>query len=408
MKGFTTNAIHTPLSHKDPHGTLRSPVYDNVAFEFETAKDIQMAFEGKRPGHLYSRISNPTVEDFENRVKRVSGANGVLAVSSGMAAISNLVLTLLKSGKNVVTSRFLFGNTYSLFERTLKPWGLEVRYVDFEKPKTLDESIDENTGMVFLETITNPQLQVVDIGAIAEIAHRRGVPVVADTTVTSLYLFDSKKFGVDVEVLSSTKVISGGATSVGGLIIDNGIFDWERNSKLADWAKRYGPHALILYLRREVYRNIGACMAPHHAYLQSLGLETVSLRVERSAANALAIAKFLETHSKISRVNYPGLKSSPWHENAKKLFPRGFGGILCIELESKEKCFEFMNKLNVIRRATNINDNKTLVIHPASTIFCEYTPEERAKMGVPDTLIRLSVGIEDVEDLIDDIEKGLS
>ena len=407
MNGFSTRALHTALARKDAHGTLRMPVYDNVAFEFETSQDLQLAFEGRRPGHSYSRISNPTVEDFENRVRLVSGATAIVAVSSGMAAISSVVLALAESGTNIVASRFLFGNTVSLFEHTLGPWGLEVRYADFSRPDELDQVIDERTRALFVETITNPQLQVVDLRRVAEIAHKRGVPVIVDSTVTALYLFRSRDFGVDVEVISSTKCISGGATSVGGLILDNGLFDWKQNPRLESWGRKFGPHALALRLRREVYRNLGTCLSPHNAFLQSLGLETVELRVDRSCASALALARHLEAHPRIRRVNYPGLPSSPWHETARAQFPRGFGGILCFELGSRSECFAFMDRLKVIRRATNINDNKTLVIHPASTIFCEYSPEERERMGVTDTLVRLSVGIEEIGDLIDDIQNGL-
>ncbi|MFB3812506.1 MAG: O-acetylhomoserine aminocarboxypropyltransferase/cysteine synthase family protein [Terriglobales bacterium] len=409
MNGFATKAIHGRPLKPDPHGTLRPPVYDNVAFEFAGAQDLQLAFEGRKPAHSYSRISNPTVEEYEQRVRLLADAFGVIAVSSGMAAISNVLMALGQAGTNIVTTRWVFGNTYSLLEHTFKPWGLDVNYVDLADPRALAEAINEQTRAVFLEVITNPQLQVVDIPEIARIAHERGVPVVLDGTVTTPYLFRSKDFGVDVEVISSTKYISGGATSVGGLILDNGTFDWKQNPKLRPWAKKVGPGALLTALRRELYRNLGACLSPHNAFLQTLGLETLSLRIDKSCANTLTLARWLKRqHPKVVAVNYPGLESSPCHCLATRLFPRGAGGILTFDLGSREQCFAFADALKVVRRATNINDNKTLILHPASTIFCEYTAEQKAAMGVSDSMLRLSVGIEDVEDIIEDLAGGLA
>lgn len=409
MKGFATKAIHGGSLRPDPHGTLRPALYDNVAFEFENARDIQSAFEGRKWAHSYSRISNPTVAEFEERIRLLSDALGVIAVSSGMAAITNVLLALAESGTNIVATRWVFGNTYSLFEHTFKPWGLDVTYVDMADTSALAAAINDQTRAVFLEVITNPQLQVVDVAQIAHIAHERGVPVILDGTVTTPYLFRSKDYGVDVEVLSSTKYISGGATSVGGLIVDNGRFDWKKSPKLNPAAKKYGPGALLTTLRREVYRNTGACLSPHNAFLQTLGLETLSLRIDKSCANTLDIARWLHNlHPKVVAVNYPGLESSPAHCLAKCLFPRGAGGILTFDLGSREQCFAFQDALTLVRRATNINDNKTLVLHPASTIYCEYSVEEKASMGVSDSTLRLAVGIEEVEDIIEDLERGLA
>lgn len=407
MKGFTTKAIHGTNIRKDPHGTLRVPIYDSVAFEFESSKDLQLAFEGRKLAHSYTRISNPTVQDFEDKLRLVSDSLGVLALSSGMAAISNTILALAESGTNIVASRFLFGNTFSLFENTLKPWGLDVRYVDMTDLGQLTEAIDGKTRGVFLEVITNPQLQVADIESVARVAHERGVPVILDGTVTTPFLFKSKDFGVDVEVLSSTKYLSGGATSVGGVIIDNGLYDWGKNPRLQDWAGKYGPHAFLVRLRREVYRNVGACLSPHNAFLQTLGLETAALRIDRSCVNALHLARSFKTHPKVRGVEYPGLETSVSFVTARRQFPKGSGGILAFRLEDREECFRFMDRLKLVKRATNINDNKTMVIHPGSTIFCEYSPELKAKMGVGDDLIRLSVGIEDVEDIEDDLNAAL-
>lgn len=409
MKGFTTKAVHGAAVKKDAHGTLRMPVYDNVAFEHESAEDMQAAFEGRRAAHSYSRISNPTVEDYERRVQLLSDALGVIAVSSGMAAISIVILALAEAGTNIVTSRSLFGNTYSLFESTLRPWGLDITYVDLSDGNALAAGINENTRAVFLESITNPQLQVVDLEAVARVAHARKVPVVLDGTVTSPYLFRSKDFGADLEVMASTKYISGGATSVGGLILDYGTFNWRHNPKIAPWVAKYRDNALLVWLRAEVYRNLGSCLAPHNAYLQALGLETLSLRAQRSCENALAVAQYLAPRqNRVRAVNYPGLPTSKDYETAVRQFPHGFGGILTFDLASKDQCFTFMNSLRLIRRATNINDNKTLILHPASTIYCEYSPVEKEEMGVSESMLRLSVGIEDVMDIIEDLEVGFA
>jgi O-acetylhomoserine (thiol)-lyase len=407
MRGFATRAIHGARLKKDAHGSLRVPVYDTVAFEQESAEDIHQAFAGRRPAHTYSRISNPTVEDFEQRIRLLSDATAVLAVSSGMAAISTVILALAEAGTNIVTTRHLFGNTLSLFERTLGPWGLEVRYVSMTDTSQIEKAIDRNTRAVFLESITNPQLEVADFAAVSTITSGHSIPLVVDNTVTTPYLFKTKDHGINIELLSSTKYISGGATSVGGLIIDNGNFDWSKSPRLEAWAKKMGPFALLGSLRREVYRNVGACMAPHHAYLQSLGLETMDLRIEKSCANALILAQFLEDHKKVKKVNYPGLPSSPFHQLARQQFKNRFGGILTFHLNNRKECFKLIDSVQLIRRSTNVNDNKTLILHPASTIFCEYAQEKNSSNGVTPAMIRLSAGIEDIDDLQEDLARGL-
>lgn len=406
-QGFTTRVLHTRYLKNDPHGSLHMPVYDSVAFEFDRAEDMELTFLGRKQDHVYSRISNPTVENLEQIILGITGALTVTALSSGMAAISNLLLTLTETGSNIITSKHLFGNTYSLFEYTLKPFGLEIRYADLTDADAVDKLIDNKTRAIFLETITNPQLEVVEMKVLSEIAKKKNIPLIADTTITPPYLFDSKKHGVDIEVISSTKYISGGATSIGGLIIDNGTFDWSQSNKFKDEAIKYGPFALSVKLKREVFRNLGACLSPHNAYLQSLGLETLPLRVDKSCSNTLAIARHLQGLSQVQSVNYPGLTDSKFYEISKKQFGEKPGAILTFDLDSKKQCFIFMNNLKIIRRATNLNDNKTLIIHPASTIFCEYSPETKQQMGVRETMLRLAVGIEDKIDLINDINNTM-
>ncbi len=404
---FITKILHNPFLKEDPHGSLHMPVYENVAFEFKSAEDIELAFQRKKPAHMYSRISNPTIEAFEQRIRAVTDAAGVVALSSGMAAISNVILAVAGEGDNIVTSKHLFGNTYSLFASTLKDWGLETRFTDLTQVDKIEPLIDAKTKAIFFETVTNPQLEVVDIKALSKLAKAKNILLIADTTLTPPYAFKAKDFGVDIEVLSSTKYISGGATSVGGVIIDNGIYDWRRNPKFEKDAKALGPFTFINRLRRNVYRNLGSCISPHNAFLQSVGLETLPLRLDVSCANALRIAEFLEGESQIKSVHYPGLKSSKYFEIAEKQFGKRSGGLLTFDLASKEECFKFLNGLKLIRRATNLNDNRTLILHPASTIFCEYDTALKKEMNVRETMIRLSVGIEDVDDLIADMKTAL-
>ncbi len=407
MPSFSTKAIHGGGKAAKPEGALRTPVYNSVAFEFDSAADMQKAFAGKLAHHAYSRITNPTVQELERRVCLLSDSLGAIAVSSGMAAIANVLLAIAGTGTNIITTQYLFGNTRSLFSETFSEWGLEIRFADMTDPSAVCDKTDAATRAIFLEAITNPQLEIADIGLICEKAASRGIPVIVDTTLVTPYLFRAREAGVAVEILSSTKYLSGGATSVGGLIIDTGAFDWSKNPKCAQLAQTRGPYALLAKLRTEVYRNAGACLSPHAAWLQLLGLETLALRIDKSCANALAVARFLAGHPGVASVNYPGLENAPFHEQAARQFTGQFGALLTFSLKDREQCFSLIDKLAVIRRATNFNDNKSLIIHPASTIYAEFSAEQRLHMGVPDELIRLGVGIEDPEDIIADLSQAL-
>ena len=407
-QGFSTRVIHTDYQKKDAHNALQMPIYSNAAFAFETAEQMEAAFMGRSADHSYSRISNPTVENFENRIKSITGAQSVTALSSGMAAISNLIFTIAKSGDNIVTSSHLFGNTYSFFKSTIEAFGLEVRFCDLTNTEEIIKHSDKRTIAIFFETITNPQLEVINIIDLSTFARSAGILLIADSTLTPPNIFSASKFGVDIEVISSTKIISGGATSIGGLIIDYGSYNWDKNEKLKDYSKRFGPFAFYAKLRKEVFRNLGACLSPYAAYLQSLGLETMSLRYDAAAKNTLAVINYLQTESTVKQVNYPGLRSSAYHEIAKQQFGEFPGTILTFNLASKEACFQFMNRLKLICRSTNICDNRTLILHPASTIYCDFNSEIRENIGVPDTLIRFSPGIESPEDLISDLQQALN
>ncbi len=385
-----TIAIQSPFPHRDAYGAIAMPVYHTDAYEFDNATIMADAFCGRINEPDYSRVTNPTVINLEDRVKMLTNARDVIAVNSGMAAISNVLITLASAGKNIVTSRHLFGNTFALISKTLTRFGIECRAVDLINLEEVKKAVDENTCCLFFEIMTNPQLEVADTKALSEIAHKYGVPVVADTTVIPFTEFDSHSLGVDIEVISSTKYISGGATTVGGLIIDYGtIHDFQEK------------------MRRETLMNLGAYMTPHVAYMQTLGLENLNARYTLQSKNTLELATKLRTLKEIKKVNYVGFEDNPFHSISVTQYGKTAGAMMTIDLESEQACFNFLNKLKLVKRATNLFDNKTLAIHPASTIFGPFTAKQRAEMDVFDTTIRLSVGLEDVDDLFEDIKQAL-
>ncbi len=386
-----TLALHTPYPREDAYHALSMPVYHAAAYEFDNADVMSDAFCGRIDLPDYSRCGNPTVTHFENKVASLTGASSVLAFSSGMAAISNTLLALAAQGKNIVTSRHMFGNTFDLITRTLRRFGVEARLCDLTNLEEVERAVDHNTCCVFLEIVTNPQLEVADLAAIARIAHAKGAPLVADTTVIPFTEFSSHSMGVDIEVVSSTKYLSGGATSLGGLVIDYGT------------VKNFG-HCM----RFEMVFNLGAYMTPHVAYMQTLGIETLHARYAMQSAATLELAKRLTTLKGIDHVGYVGLPDNPYHDLAVRQFGPTAGCMITLDLPSREDCFKFINSLKLIHRATNLFDNKSLAIHPASTIFGNFSAEERAAMDVLDTTIRLSVGLEAVDDLFEDIRQALA
>ena len=399
---YETKLLGLPYPKNDAYGALSMPVYHALAYEFETAEEMAAAFCGRTNEHTYSRVTNPTVQYFEERVKVATGAHGVTALNSGMAAISNTFFTLAWSGCNLVTSRHLFGNTYSFFVNTLGAFGVEIRFCDLTNAEEVAASIDGNTCSVFAEVITNPQMEVVDLLALAAVAHERNVPLIADTTLIPFSTFRASYFGIDIDVISSTKYISGGGTSLGGLIIDYGKFDWSHSPKLKPFADAEAS-AFHFKLRKEIHRNLGAYMTPEVAYMQSLGLETLQIRYERQAAGCQEIAGRLQSMPGVVSVNYPGLPDNPYYEVSKRQFGACPGAMLTFDLDSKERCYGFMNRLKLIRRATNLFDNRTLIIHPASTIYGTFTPEQRAAMDIKETTLRMSIGLESVDDLMEDM-----
>ncbi len=406
--GFTTKMLTTPYVKQDPYHSLHMPVYETVAYEFETAEDIADAFQDKKPAHAYSRSTNPSVEYLERKIVTATGGRAALAMASGMAAISSTMLALVKPGENILVSPHLFGHTYGLFQNTLRSLSIEPRFCDLLDYENLEQNIDENTRLLFFETVTNPQLEVVNIRKLVRIAQKHNVLVVADSTLTPINVFSAKSFNIDVEIMSSTKFISGGGTSVGGIVVDTGANDWSEVSALSSFYEKKGELALMAKLRKEIFRHFGPALSPRSAQLQSMGLDILELRVERSYENCLRLAEHFSNHPSIKKLTYPGLASSEYYQLCKEQFNGVPGTIMTFDLSSMDECFTFMNKLKIIRRATNMNDNKSLIIHPWSTIYAEYPESLRLEMDVCDTLLRLSVGIEDVDDLIGDLEQALT
>lgn len=407
---FTTRIISTKYNKKDAHGAISMPIYRNAAFEFPNSESIAAAFQYKEEvaSHTYSRITNPSVENLEQKIKTASGADNVMVVASGMAAISNTFFTVAYAGCNIVASPHIFGNTFSLFKFTLAAFGVEIRFVNTDSLEEIAEAIDENTCAFFCELITNPHLEIADLSEISKLLKTRNVPMIVDSTIVPWCGFDTKKAGVDIEIVSTTKYISGGATSLGGAILDYGTFDWKNNMRLKDVASNSEMSQFSFKLKREIARNIGAAMDPDTAYQQALGMETLQLRFERMSSSAYQLAQFLTTQDKIVKVGYPKLENSPYKIIADKLFTSNPGAMLTFSLRDKESCYKFMNKLQIIRRATNLFDNKTLIIHPESTIYGTFSAEMKQVMGIEDNLIRLSVGLEDVIDLQNDILQALN
>jgi O-acetylhomoserine (thiol)-lyase len=405
--GFTTTALNVPYSKEDPHKALQMPIYEAVAFEFDSAEQIEANFKGEYNAFVYSRSSNPTVEYFELKLKALTGSHGAVALSSGMAAVSNTILAVTQAGDNIISGSRLFGHTLALFKKTLAEFGLETRFSDLNSAAEVEKLIDKNTRAIYFETVTNPQLEVADIEMLAQIAQKHNLLLIADSTITPPNVFRAGEFGVNIEVISTTKYISGGATSFGGAIVDHGNFDWHLNPNLADYVEKFRENAFIAKIKKNIYRNTGGSMAPQTARFQIQGLDVLELRVERCYQNCMKLGAFLTAHNKVKRVDYPGLQEDPGFERAQKYFNGIPGTIMSFDLETKAACYAFMNRLKIIRRATNLNDNKSLIIHPAATIYAEFTAQERAQADIRDTMMRLSVGIENVADLIADIEQAL-
>lgn len=403
---FNTRLLHEGVN-RETNGATLPPIYQSSAFDQESAEDLAGIFSNRKMGYCYTRVANPTITAFENRITKLEGGIASVACSSGMAALSNALLNILQAGDEIISSASLYGGTIDLF-RDIEAFGIKTNYVRNNHWEQIEAAFNERTKVVFAETIGNPCLDVTDIKKLAEIAHAHGVPLIVDNTTATPYLNRAIEQGADIVVNSSSKYINGSSNSISGVLTDSGHFKWtkEKYPILGEYVK-FGPMAYVAKLRNGLYRNMGTCLSPFNAYLNVIGLETLGLRMDRQCSNALALATWLEETYPDITVNYPGLKSSKWHDIAESQLKNGYGAILTIRVGSKERAFEIMNKLTIPYILSNIGDTKTLVVHPMSTISLHSTPQELEDAGVYDDLIRISVGIEDVEDLIDDFKSSI-
>lgn len=404
--GFNTSLLHG-VDDKNPFGTTQVPIYQSSAFRHDSAEELEKIFTNKSMGFSYTRINNPTVEAFEKRITQLEGGIGSVACASGMAALFNALMNILRAGDEVVASAGLYGGTVELFE-DLEAFGITTRYVRENIPEAYEELVTDKTRVIFAETIGNPKLDVTDIEAVAEMAHAHKLPFIVDNTVATPYLTRPLALGADVVVNSSSKYINGNSDAISGVLTLGGSFIWdeERYPGMAPYRK-YGPMGYIAKLRNGLFRNSGACLSPQNAFLNNLGLETLGLRMERQCENALKLAGFLNGLDAGVTVNYPGLPGNPYYAIASKQLQGGYGAIVTLRVGSRDRAFRIINALKLPYILSNIGDTKTLVIHPASTIAVHLSREEQEQSGVYEDLIRVSVGIEDIEDLTEDFKNAI-
>lgn len=418
---FGTLSVHAGQEEADAATNSRAvPIYQTTSYVFNDTDHAADLFGLKKFGNIYTRIMNPTQDAFEQRIAALEGGVGALATSSGQAAATYAILNIAKSGDEIVSASSLYGGTYNLFTHTLPRLGISVRFVDPSDPDNFRSAINEKTRLIFAETIGNPRLDVLDIEAVAGIAHEHGIPLIVDNTFPTPYLLRPFEFGADVVIHSATKFIGGHGTSIGGVIVDSGKFDWT-NGKFPEltepdpsyhglvYTEALGPLAYIMKARVQLLRDIGAAAAPLNSFLFLQGLETLHLRMERHSENALKVAQFLQQHELVEWVNYPGLEGDASYEKAQKYLPKGAGAILTFGIKGGvEAGRQLINNVELFSHVANVGDAKSLIIHPASTTHQQLTAEEQAASGVTPELVRLSVGIEDVEDIIADLDRALS
>lgn len=406
-KGFNTTNLHSDRKDNPEHGVLHKPVHPSVAYGYEDARHLAEVFQGKRTGYNYGRQLNPTVTALQNRITQMEQGLASVAFATGMAAISSALLALLKEGDHIISSAFLFGNTNSFFG-TLKRLGIEVTFVDATEARFVESAIQENTKLVFVETIANPVTQVADLKAIGELCQVKSLIYCVDNTMTSPHLFLPKKVQASLIINSLTKYIGGHGNALGGIITDTGLYDWSGFENIYD-AYRTEKSKLqgITQIKKKGLRDIGASLGPEAAHHLAAGSETLSLRIEKACENAQVLAEFCDNHPKIKETYFPGLSNHPQHERAKQLF-KGFGTIFSVDLKEEVNCFDFLNKMDCIISSSNLGDNRTLAIPVAHTIYYEMGAERRASMGISDSMVRFSVGIEEVADLLTDFEQALA
>ncbi len=399
--GFNTGILHGRASRGYGQREILPPISQVTAFEYESMEELAKVFSHKSMGYAYTRIGNPTLAAFEQKINELEGGIGAISCSSGMAAISSTLLALCESGDEIIAGRGLYGGTIDLFH-DLEKLGIHTVYADVLDKDSIHRLITGKTKAVFGEVISNPSLTVMDVKEVSDAAHEHGIPLIVDSTTATPYIIKPIRYGADIVIHSTSKYINGGGNAIGGIIVDGGRFKWdfEKHGALADH-KAFGKMAFLLRLRTDLWENLGGCMAPMNAYLSYIGVETLGLRMERICGNADALAHALENVEDIS-VNYLTLKSHPFHDSVNSQLGGLGGGIMTISAGTKERAFKIINSLKYAKIASNIGDMRTLVIHPASTLYIHSDSRERRAAGVYEDTIRISVGIEDREDLIED------
>ena len=417
--GFFTRCLHAGQKPDEATGARAVPIYQTTSYVFEDSQDAADLFGLRKFGNIYTRIMNPTTGAFEERMASLEGGVGALATSSGQAAQLLTISGLCDAGDEFVTSSTLYGGTYTQFDVTFRRLGFNAIFVDPDDPENFRKAITPKTKLVYIETISNPRFNIVDIEAVAKIAHEAGVPLVVDNTFASPYLCRPIDYGADIVVHSATKFIGGHGTTIGGVIVDAGKFDWN-NGKFPQitepspgyhgmkFSEVFGPMAFIIKTRVEGLRDLGPCQAPMNSFLLLQGIETLPLRMDRHSASSLAIAKHLESHPKVKWVNHAGLPSSPYYSLAQKYLPKGQGAVFTFGIDGGAAAgAKFIDSLELFSHLANVGDAKSLVIHPASTTHEQLSPEQQAEAGVTPDMVRLSVGLEDVDDLIWDLDQAL-
>jgi O-acetylhomoserine (thiol)-lyase len=417
---FDTLALHAGYS-PDPTTNARAvPLYQTTAYQFRDTDHAAALFGLQEFGNIYTRIMNPTTDVFEQRIAALEGGVGALATASGQFAETLAILTLANSGDEIIASAALYGGTYTLFSQSLKRLGITVHFVESDNPADYEKLINDKTKAIYIETIGNPKLEIPDIEGIAAVAHRNGLPVIADNTFGTPYLLRPFEHGVDIVVHSTTKWIGGHGLSIGGVIVDSGKFDWKASGRHpgliepepayhgAVFADAVGPLAFIIRARVVGLRDLGGAQAPFNSFLNIIGLETLALRVQRHVDNTLAVAQYLEQHPAVSWVNYPGLPSHPSYERAQKYLPKGAGAVLGFGIKGgKEAGRKFIDSLKLFSHVANVGDARSLAIHPATTTHSQLSADELRTTGVTDDFVRLAIGIEDIDDIINDLNQAL-
>ena len=411
---FETKQLHVGQEQYDPVTDARAvPIYASTSYVFRNSQHAADRFALKDAGNIYSRLTNPTQDIFEQRIAALEGGVAALATASGMAAITYIFQALAKAGDHIVASKTIYGGTYNLLEHTLPDYGITATFVDPEAEGSFEAAIKENTKAVFIETLGNPNSNLIDIEAVAKIAHAHKIPLVVDNTFATPYLVRPIEYGADIVVHSATKFIGGHGTAIGGVIIDSGKFDWEGSSKFpafvepnpsyhgVSFTKAVGAAAFVTYIRAILLRDTGAALSPFHAFIFLQGLETLSLRVERHVENALKIVEYLNNHPQVEAVHHPSLPSEPSHELYKRYLPNGGGSIFTFEIKGGvAEAHKFIDNLEIFSLLANVADSKSLVIHPATTTHAQCNEQELAEQGIKPNTIRLSIGTENIDDLI--------